>query len=83
MFVYFITRCLGYDTNLAARVLESCIQCLSYSAIVCIGDFLILQRLANRGFICLDPLHVSDLYRDVGREIRIRPTQNSFPKPSV
>ena len=50
MFVYFITLCLGYDTNLAARVLESCIQCLSYSAIVCIGVFLILQRLA-RGFL--------------------------------
>ena len=50
MFVYFITLFLGYDTNLAARVLESCIQCLSYSAIVCIGVFLILQRLA-RGFL--------------------------------
>ena len=50
MFVYFITLCLGYDTNHAARVLESCIQCLSYSAIVCIGVFLILQRLA-RGFL--------------------------------
>ena len=59
MFVYFITLCLGYDTNLAARVLESCIQCLSYSAIVCIGVFLILQRLANRGFICLGPLLVT------------------------
>ena len=53
MFVYFITLCLGYDTNLAARVLESCIQCLSYSAIVCIGVFLILQRLANRDFIVM------------------------------
>ena len=50
MFVYFITLCLGYDTNLAARVLKSCIQCLSYSAIVCISVFLILQRLA-RGFL--------------------------------
>ena len=46
----FITLCLGYDTNLAARVLESFVQCLSYSAIVCIGVFLILQRL-KRGFL--------------------------------
>ena len=39
----FDTICLGDVANGVIRVLESCIQCLRYSAKFCIGFFLILQ----------------------------------------
>ena len=39
----FVTVCLGDVANGVTVVLESCIQCLRYSAIFCMGFFLILQ----------------------------------------
>ena len=39
----FVTVCLGDIANGVTRVFESCIQCLRYSAIFCMGFFLILQ----------------------------------------
>ena len=38
-----VSVCLGDVANCVTGVLEACIQCLRYSAIYCMGFFLILQ----------------------------------------